>query len=122
MRLENTKGKLTKLVRKIISILDSLAAGRGFDPPKVYGVIFFEREDELSLANMVKVTEDALVDVHGVIAIRYTTVLPLLVERLATGYYALCLLKSSGKLEAEAAHRLAVSDLISILSLLPDTR
>ena len=119
--MRDDEDELTKIVRKIIPILDSLAARRGLDPPTVYGVILFERPDELSLAELFKVTEDVLIGIHGVIAVKHTSVLPLLVERLALGYYALCLLKGSGKLEVGSAHRLAVNDLIMILSLLANS-
>ncbi len=109
---------LTRVSRRVLQLAEGLAASRGLRTPPVYGVVFFRELDELAAEGLVKVSDSVLVG-EGVVAVKHADALPLLVERILTGYYALCLLATFGSLNAYEAGRLASRDLITVLSLLP---
>lgn len=110
--------QLTHLVRKTLNLLEVLALAKGLETPVVYHVMLFRDPRELGAGGLRKVSEDVLVSEQGVIAVKFTDLLPLFVERVSTGYYALCLLKSGREPTAEEARRYAINDLLAVLSLL----
>lgn len=109
---------MTHVVRRTLNLLERFALARGFEPPVVYNVIIFHDFREVNVKRLHQISEDVFVDERGAIVVKFTEILPLLVERISTGYYALCLLKAGKQPTADEAKRLAVSDLLEILSLL----
>ncbi|MEM0344388.1 MAG: hypothetical protein QXP94_04300 [Thermofilaceae archaeon] len=113
--------RLNRVVRRMISLLEGLAISKGLETPTVYGVVLFRDLREINVEGLHRVSDDVFIDERGMIIVRFTDVLPLLVERISTGYYALCLFKSGMAPKVDEARRLAVSDLIEVLSLLANS-
>lgn len=110
-------GDLTALVQRALVVLEKLAAEKGLRTPKLYAVIFFRSESELRREELQKLSDDVFVG-SGVIAVKLTDIAPLLVERIAVGYYTLCYLESKGVLDFERAWRMAREELLSVLAQL----
>lgn len=102
-------------------MLEGFALSRGLETPAVYSVVFFRDLREVNVKGLRRISEDVFVDEQGAIIVKTTDILPLLVERIASGYYALCLLKSGREPRADEARRLAVADLLALLSSLTDS-
>ncbi|MEM1792922.1 MAG: hypothetical protein QXE92_01630 [Thermofilaceae archaeon] len=115
---QEERRQLNRVVRKMISLLEGLAISKGLETPTVYGVVLFHDLREINVKGLHRVSDDVFIDERGMIVARFTDVLPLLVERISTGYYALCLFKSGKAPTVDEARRLAVDDLLEILSLL----
>lgn len=113
--------QVTNIVRRVLTTLETLAVLKGFKTPTIYSVVLFREPREIKAAGLIRVSEDVLVSEEGAIVVKHTNILPLLVERVAVGYYALCSLKSRGLFTADEARRLAVADLLLILSSLSAT-
>lgn len=105
-------GGLENLVR----LLEAFTVEEGLMPPTVYLLIFFEQDEELE-GELIEVREDVLIG-EGVIAVKYSDLLPLVVERLALGYYSLSLFTELGEIPVDKAESLVRDSLWRLLVLL----
>lgn len=106
---------LTDLVIKTIPILEAIAINNNLECPTIYSVAFFV-EKEFIEKNLIKISNEVYVS-DNVIAIKYTDILPLLIERLSIGYFSLCYIKTIGRLDLQKVNQIVRSNLILILSL-----
>ncbi|MCD6357693.1 MAG: hypothetical protein J7L75_03850, partial [Thermoproteales archaeon] len=106
-----------KGLEELICLLEALAVEEGLKPPVVYLLIFFERDEEVEEGELVKVSDDVLIG-EGVIAVKRSELLPLVVERLALGYYSLSLFNELGSVPVSRAQALVRGSLWRLLTLL----
>jgi hypothetical protein len=115
-RLKSEK-TLTEWVRKVLEELEAQAAKRGLSTPAVYVVAIFDERSAPSERGALKVSDDVLV-AEGFIAVRSTEVLPLLVERVAAGYFALSFIASGETPDPDRVRRLAREVVVPVLARL----
>ncbi|MCS7105204.1 MAG: hypothetical protein NZ954_06545 [Thermofilaceae archaeon] len=107
---------LADLVTKTLPILEAIAIDNSLECPTIYSVVFFV-EKEIIEKHLIKISSDIYIG-DNVIVIKYTDILPLLIERLSIGYFSLCLIKTTGKLDLQKVNQIVRSNLILILSLI----
>ncbi|HDD33780.1 MAG TPA: hypothetical protein ENG30_01365 [Thermofilaceae archaeon] len=104
-------------LEELFKLLEALALEEGLRPPTIYLLIFFERSEEVEKGELIKVGEDVFVG-DGVIAVKYSELLPVVVERLALGYYSLSLFSELGSIPIDRARVLVRDSLWRLLTLL----
>jgi|YelNatPaOPRAMG01_1025707.scaffolds.fasta_scaffold02616_7 hypothetical protein len=108
---------LTELIRRILSELEALAAQRRASTPKVYIVALFDDRSVPSDPEAIRLSDDVFVK-EGSIAVRATNMLPLLVERIAAGYFALSLIDSGEVLDEHRVRQLVREAVMPVLAKL----
>lgn len=109
--------ELTKLARKVLAELERLALQRNLQPPRVYAIVFFDESTPPRVEGAVRLSDEVLVW-EGVIAVKATELITLLVERVAAGYFALSLMASGETLDIQRVWRLARDAVIPVLASL----
>jgi len=108
---------LTELIRRILSELEALAAQRRASTPKVYIVALFDDRSVPSDPEAIRLSDDVFVK-EGSIAVRATNMLPLLVERIAAGYFALSLIDTGEVLDEHRVRQLVREAVMPVLAKL----
>ena len=104
------------MIEKLMLVLEALAVERGLRTPAIYEVVFYEGEAPKS-AELVKVSEGVVVG-EGLIAVKTSDLVPLVIERLALGYYSLSLMPDAGIDAVRLARRVVRDIKWNLLSLL----
>jgi hypothetical protein len=108
---------LTELVRIILGELEALAVQRRMSAPKVYIVALFDDRNIPSDPEAVRLSDDVFIK-EGCIAVRATDMLPLLVERVAAGYFALSLIDSGEVFDEHRVRQLVREAVMPVLAKL----
>lgn len=117
IRTQTDEKALTELVRRILYELEVLAVQHRMSTPKVYVVALFDDRSAPSEREAIRLSESVFVK-EGCIAVRATDTLPLLVERIAAGYFALSLIDSGEAFDEHRVWRLAREAVVPILARL----
>lgn len=108
---------LTEWIRKVLKELEVLVVKHGLRAPAVYAVVFFDDRSMPSERSALKLSDDVFIG-EGYIAIKITNVLPLLVERVAAGYFALSLIASGESPNPDRVWYLARKAVVPVLARL----
>jgi len=108
---------LTELIRRILSELEALAVQHRVSTPKVYIVALFDDRSIPSDPEAIRLSDDVFIK-EGCIVVRVTNTLPLLVERIATGYFALSLIESGEILDEHRVRQLVREAMMPVLAKL----
>ncbi len=108
---------LTEWVRKVLRELEALATAHGLKTPAVYVIVFFDEKSAPDERSALKLSDNVFVG-EGCIAVRFTRVLPLLVEWVAAGYFALSFIASGETLDPDRVWQLARKAVLPVLARL----